>query len=39
MLEIERAVVQPFASSSDADATYTRSKWVALLGVSFCYLS
>jgi sugar phosphate permease len=38
MLETAQAVVRPFASSSDADATYTRYKWVALLGVSFCYL-
>jgi OPA family glycerol-3-phosphate transporter-like MFS transporter/OPA family sugar phosphate sensor protein UhpC-like MFS transporter len=38
MLGTGRAVVRPFASSSDVDATYTRYKWVALLAVSFCYL-
>jgi sugar phosphate permease len=38
MLETGQAIARPFAATSDADATYKRYKWAALLGVSFCYL-
>lgn len=38
MLETGRGIARPFAAASDADAMYTRYKWMALLGVSFCYL-
>src|SRR5262245_41342390 len=38
MLERGSAIARPFSTSSDTDATYARYKWVALLGVSFCYL-
>ena len=38
MLETGRGIARPFAAASDADATYTRYKWIALLGVTFCYL-
>src|SRR5215475_16184474 len=38
MLERGQAIARPFSSIPDADAAYTRYKWVALLGVSFCYL-
>src|SRR5215831_3945748 len=38
MLAREAAIERPFSSTSDAEAAYTRYKWVALLGVSFCYL-
>jgi OPA family glycerol-3-phosphate transporter-like MFS transporter/OPA family sugar phosphate sensor protein UhpC-like MFS transporter len=38
MLEAGRGIARPFAAASDADAAYARYKWIALLGVTFCYL-
>ncbi len=38
MLERGQAIARPFVATSHVDATYTRYKWAALLGVSFCYL-
>src|ERR1700751_3978160 len=38
MVETGQAVVGSVGSTSDRDALYSRYKWTALLGVSFCYL-
>ena len=38
MVDTGQVIGRPFAATSDADATYNRYKWAALLGVSFCYL-
>src|SRR5579863_10633407 len=38
MVETGQAVMGSLAVTSDAEATYRRYKWAALLGVSFCYL-
>src|SRR6202521_5403049 len=38
MLDTGQGIARPFVAASDDDATYTRYKWAALLGVSFCYL-
>jgi OPA family glycerol-3-phosphate transporter-like MFS transporter len=38
MLETRQSIARPVAAASDGDALYTRYKWIALLGVSFCYL-
>src|SRR5271167_3887388 len=38
MVETGQAVIGSLAATSDREARYRRYKWVALLGVSFCYL-
>jgi sugar phosphate permease len=38
MVETGQAVIGSFAAMPDSAALYRRYKWVALLGVSFCYL-
>ena len=38
MLDTGQGIARPFAAAPDVDAIYTRYKWIALLGVSFCYL-
>jgi sugar phosphate permease len=38
MFDTGQAVAGSFAATSDSEALYRRYKWMALLGVSFCYL-
>jgi len=38
MVETGQAVIGSVATTTDREALYRRYKWIALLGVSFCYL-
>jgi sugar phosphate permease len=38
MVETGQVIAGSFAATSDSEALYRRYKWIALLGVSFCYL-
>lgn len=38
MVDTGQAIARPFTSSPSDSTTYTRYKWTALLGVTFCYL-
>jgi len=38
MVEAGQVMAGPFTAASDSEALYRRYKWIALLGVSFCYL-